>query len=721
MKTPLELLGNWTRALPAFLRPSQKTPYEYYGTGESAHWPVQSNFNIFATLAVLGTHEKYRPVPGGMDPGLLVEKSLSLLRYGLSTHKGGAHVCTDGGQWGHSWISVLGLERMRHGVSALKGHLTGQDHALLKEVFLSEADWILDNHPVVAGIEAANNRPESNIWNGCHLFRSAMSYPDAPRREAYLEKATAFLLNGISVPSDATSTMAFRGKPLSQWHVGPNFTENYGLNHHGYLNVGYMVICLSNIAMLHFDMKEQGIPLPPEVYHHAEDLWKVVKGFTFADGRLNRIGGDTRARYCYCQDYAYPVWLLAADLFGDDTTGYESGWLGQLSTEMKAGGDGSFLANRLAAVRENSYFYFARLESDRALALSQAAYWGAQVKKEEVKPLTVSEAWGDDFHGAAAHRSPSRLASWVWRGPEGPALMCVPPGRSDMAEWQKSLIGEFRTAGKLSPQQGAAHTQPFPGGFAACGQLTWKEMLPMGEGEGTDTLVNHHVAAAALPDGNSMVVLQRASTVKDCLLTEVKSLGLKIPNDVWNGGKRHYRGEKNDFTARGIPVSDEKLVFDSPFVTIDNALTLTRIYGPKVFHIFRPHKRRIAIGRATPPLLGTLYADEVCLRCDIGAAFYPEGTLLIDDGFVVTLADGSRGNAPTAVASSCPEIRAVKVTCGETVYLFLGNFGEKTAVHFDWKVKGCQALSGAKKADLSGNGFSLEVEGLHSALYQITL
>jgi hypothetical protein len=245
-------------------------------------------------------------------------------------------------------------------------------------------------------------------------------------------------------------------------------------------------------------------------------------------------------------------------------------------------------------------------------------------------------------------------------------------------------------------------------------------MLPMGEGEGTDTLVNHHVAAAALPDGKSMVVLQRAVSVKDCLLTEVKSLSLKMPNDVWNGGQRHYRGEKSEVTTRGIPNGDERLALESPFVTVDGALTLTRIYGPKAFHIFRPAERRVAIGRATPPRMGTLYADEVCLRCDIGAAFYPEGTALIDDGFVVTLADGSTGRAPDAVASSCPEVRAARVTCGKTEYLFVANFGEKTAAQFKWKVKSCQALSGNGGVELLEDGFSLEVGRLHGALYQIT-
>src|SRR5690606_23469825 len=104
------------------------------------------------------------------------------------------------------------------------------------------------------------------------------------------------------------------GKTVADRYVGDNFFDSYALNHHGYLNVGYMVICLSNIAMLHFSYKLQGFKIPDALYHHAEELWSVIRKLTFDDGRLIRIGGDTRIRYCYCQDYILPVWMLAEDL-----------------------------------------------------------------------------------------------------------------------------------------------------------------------------------------------------------------------------------------------------------------------------------------------------------------------------------------------------------------------------------------------------------------------
>ena len=681
----LRLLERWANAMRGFVRVSPKNrDLSYYGTGESAHWPVQSNFNVFSALAVLGTAPELDGKRTGMKRDDIRSLSLSLLRYGLSTHKGEANVCTDNGQWGHFWISVLGLERMMHGIDAIEEHLSADDKSLLKRVLISEADWITDEHPVVAGIEHSINKPESNIWNGTFLLRTALTYPDTARRDAYLEKATAFFLNGISIPSDAASAKEYRGKPLSAWHVGPNFTEAYSLNHHNYLNVGYMVICLSNIAMLHFDMKRKGIALPPEVYHHSEDLWRIVKGFTFSDGRLWRIGGDTRARYCYCQDYALPMWLLAIDRFGDDASAFEAGWLSIVAHEMDENRDGAFLSKRLASVRDNSFFYYARLESDRAVTLSQASFWRRHFPlTSSPKPPPVTTAWNEDFHGAAVHRSEHRLASWVWKGADGPAIQCVPAHRSDMAEWQNNLYGELRTRGKLVPKRLACNYRMFNGGFTACGELEWNETLPMGEGEEKYTFARHFVAAAALPDARTMGVLQHAVMTKDSILSEVKGLGLKMPNDIFNGSSRRYRSAVGETTLSGIPQCGEMTPVDSPWLSIDNELSLFRIYGGERFNIFRPSERRIAICRPTRPTLGSLYADEICLTCAIGNIFYPEGAVLFDNGFAVsTVSSGEAKRMAECVAQiQCddPGLRAVRVSGYDGVdYIFAANFGQET-------------------------------------------
>jgi hypothetical protein len=54
---------------------------------------------------------------------------------------------------------------MMHAVSAIEEHLTADDKKRLKQVLISESDWLLDNLPIKAG-PVDDNKPESNFWNG---------------------------------------------------------------------------------------------------------------------------------------------------------------------------------------------------------------------------------------------------------------------------------------------------------------------------------------------------------------------------------------------------------------------------------------------------------------------------------------------------------------------------------------------------------------------------
>jgi len=128
---------------------------------------------------------------------------------------------------------------MMHGVDAIAEQMTEEDHEGLRRMLVSESDALLDLE-VTATKWAADggNRPESNIWNGALLARTCMMYPDEPRVEAWMEKGHRFLANGISIEADAEDDAVLAGRPVKEWHVGPNFFPNYALDHHGYLNVG---------------------------------------------------------------------------------------------------------------------------------------------------------------------------------------------------------------------------------------------------------------------------------------------------------------------------------------------------------------------------------------------------------------------------------------------------------------------------------------------------
>ena len=629
----LSLMVPFLKVLPQFLRESEAG--RWYGTGESAHWPVQSNMNVCAALAVMAEDPDFETYNPSLPREEVLAISLDLFRYAMRTHLTGDRKATDGKSWGHHWISVLGAERMTHGVNALFPHLSEEERERYKQFRISESDWLLEEYPVVAGMEgrSGKNKPESNLWNGGFLLRTAMDYPDLPRREEYLDKGTRFLLNGISHPSDAASERVFRGRPLREWSCGFNFTPNYSLDHHGYLNVGYMVICLSNIAMLHFNFRERGQAAPPELYHHAEDLWKVVKNFTFPDGRLLRIGGDTRARYTYCQCYAIPAWLLAADLFGDhEAARFEKNWLATVRQEMAYSNDGSCYAKRLNNIRKTSYYYFCRLESDSVLSLSYGARWRRefQLAAPAEKDSETPALWEDDYHAAAMIRTEKTIRSWVKAGAQGPTGLCIPLNASDMAEWQGNLNGCV-TGNRIEEENRKGKQKTFPGGFLYAGKTDLVETLPLGEGEEHYTVAEHRSVAAALPDGHTLLTAGRCIMKKEATINGIASLNLEIPNDVFNNFQRHYRSPEFDRILR-MPEAKESEILDTgaQILSIDGNVCVRLLSGGASLKIVRAGGRNIRLQKPSPPDLLSLYADVIAADADFESRRRMPGELLFE-------------------------------------------------------------------------------------------
>lgn len=213
----IEVMTPWLDKLPEYLRQCEFDPsLSCYGTGESAHWPTQSNCNVFAALAVLSEAPEL-PEKQRLE---LRGTALSLLRYAMATHVTGRIPATDGKSWGHHWISVLGLERMSHGVNAIREHLTEGDCAALRNLMISESDWLLDEYPVEADMlgNSGRNKPESNIWNGGILLRTALDYPDAPARRGIPRESD-------EIPAERPVASARRGgrNPL-QRQAGPRIS-----------------------------------------------------------------------------------------------------------------------------------------------------------------------------------------------------------------------------------------------------------------------------------------------------------------------------------------------------------------------------------------------------------------------------------------------------------------------------------------------------------------
>lgn len=681
----LRLLEKWAAyAVNDIYTCPDRPELAYYGDGTNG-WGCQTNLKAFTAFAILATSDHLNETNTGLSREKLLELTLSMLRYSLESHKVGSYHTTDSDtfRWGHTWISALGVERMMHAVMEIRDYLSPHDHELLRAMLISESDWLLDKYPITAGL-ADNNHPECNMWNGAILYRTAMMYPDAPRSEEYIEKSKVFFANSMSMESDETNPEILDGKPMSEYFIGANFYDSMACNHHEYLNVGYMVITLSNLAMLHFELKRMGKPAPQTFYHNFEKLWQLVRACIFDDGRLNRIGGDTRVRYCYCQDYLIPVLMLAADCGLSDPEEIlqlEEGWLGIVEKEVESNGDNSFLSDRCSFLIEKSPLYYTRLESDRAVALSYGALWHSLFEMNGKAELPVKPdprycvplyQWHDAYHGSSYVRSENRMTSFTWRSAEYPQGMIIPPEDSSLAEWRFNMSSMIKGDGfSESRILLDFHDHIYDGGFATCGAYMAHTKELIAEQLNEENTAQVSIAFAALPDNATVVTMQYAVPPKRIHLSSVKGLHLNIPNDIFNGKKRTYLQDP-----------------DGKCVTVDGRLLVSSVYGGNI-QVHDCGYRQAGIKSCFPyPEHGMLHSDEIVTMLQTKPKWYAKGETIFDFGVAVVCMPDSQYVAEAEQTDIDGDLtRAVKIKGADGVwYIVAANFADTAQI---CRIPGC--------------------------------
>lgn len=609
------------------------------------------------------------------------EQGLAMLRFSYESHLAGTHHLTDGKKWGHNWISTLGTARMMHAINAVWNELSEKDLEGLKKVFISEADWLLNEYPIKAGL-VEDNKPESNIWNGAILYQVACLYPDAPNAKAYKEKATKFLINGISKEEDRYSDTVYDGIAVKDAFVGANMFDTMACNHHRYMNVGYMVICLSNLAMLYFWCRDRGYPLPEAFDHHVLEAWELIRNCTFEDGRLWRIGGDTRVRYCYCQDYALPMWALMAEKYNINCDSLVEGWLRQIDLEVENNGDGSFLSDRLKFMIETTPYYYARLEGDRAATLSMMGYWRKKYELHGEKETPLINKWYDKYHGSIMQKSKKCKASFTWLAGERPTAMLVPADESTLAEWQQNMTGVTRSFGAINKDTVLSHSEIlFDGGFLTYGKSASESKRFGCEGYLFDTPSVKTIAYALLPDGETAISVQKAVSPNRIYMKSYAGLMLRIPNDLFNGNTRSYSSENGNFALKGGHFSEEKNIELGRWLNVDGKMGVVSSEGltlksPKMRQIY------IVVDDTTDSNregYGTLLCNDVVTKYNDKQEWFNPGDEVYTTAFAVSIGDAKETEtlAKSFKKSDTGALVSASVTAKDGVcYTLTVNFGK---------------------------------------------
>ncbi|GAB3762999.1 hypothetical protein [Microlunatus parietis] len=637
-RTMIDSLTAWAAAADRYwVEPGGDGTVGWYGTGYD-NWGVQTNQKYLGAVGALAALT---------DDDGLARRALAALRFSVRSHRSGGGTCADGKPWGHTWISPLGIERMMYGIDLLADRVDPELATGLDRLLVSEAEWIRTAfhrdraRGVVGGLwnVSGRNAPESNLWAGALLWRTAQRVADHPQREVWQELARTFMINGVSVPADRSDPTVVDGRPVRERFRGANFFNSYALDHHGYLNVGYMIICVSNAAILHFDLKRRGEPAPEALHRHQADLWRVVRPLIAPDGRLLRIGGDSRVRYAYCQEYLLPSLCYAADQLGDpEAIGLLDAQLDLIVREQRGNADGSFYGTRLTELANASPYYVTRLESDRACALGAALVYLDQLEDSgtalrQAQGTVGPWSWIDHDHQAVAVRDEHRLASYSWRAFSRTQGLCVPLADGSLAEWDLNLAPEIRVLGdqgdgpgRLSRTVTRSRVTELDGGFVTSGTVVEGVRLAIPEGWSGSDGARTMIAIAALPDGHTMIGIHRTVTADWWVgIGSVKGLHLNVPNDVLNGSRRRYVHAGG--TLELEPGPDERISLGR-WVAVDDVLGAVGLWGSGELIMDRSARRRGGPQHS-------LFVDELCFPHRAGPEQVPPGTVLVEHAFAV--------------------------------------------------------------------------------------
>ena len=135
----------------------------------------------------------------------------------------------------------------------------------------------------------------------------------------------------------------------------------------------------------------------------------------------------------------------------------------------------------------------------------------------------MDSSWYDQFHGAMVERGNKRLASFSWEACRCPNGMCLPVNDSSLAEWQWNLTGKIEGCSDYNSARVIEHKDySFKGGFCTSGKISWLSSNHIAEGQADEITADENIAFAALPDDQTVLVMQDATTVNRTFLRSVK-------------------------------------------------------------------------------------------------------------------------------------------------------------------------------------------------------
>ncbi len=640
----------------------------HFGSLDMAEWMppggpineevIRSMAQELMGYAVLYKHAAFDEALAGVSRAHLLDRLNRCLRWIMAHHVVGELRTTPlewDGQWGDDWESSLWAGQCAMAAYWVWDVLDADVKEQTLKMLAFEADRFLDVTPPDG--RWLDTKAEENAWDSFLLAWAYAMQPDHPHAPQWLDRGKAFALNTFTTDRDRVNMTPIEGRAIADWvktqTAHPDLTvENHGSFHPGYLGCGGMLM----EGRLAF--QKAGMEPPPHYMHHVLEVWDILKRFYLCNAFVTYPSG---------QDWGYHwpgVGVQAAVMareFGDEIAGHLLWEQTRYTDEsMRYAGDGRF-DGRIPHAPGGRYFQFETgvmggLAATVMAGLPRAKRLSADdFRRRQVGTVSHPFVW------MQIRRSLAGTFSFCWRSLAHGVMGSVWPagGENVFGADQDGLVGRIEVDGVRQKPKVICHTDHTGArGFSTTGKLTY-----------AGGKIEQRLAVAALPDGETAVVIDLTTAAPSTNVTVNEGLGVYVMNDFMDGNRVAIAYQGGRQRVRGVGGRARVIETASPWLSVAGCLGIATSGLPLLYED--------AAERNTPERWKSVLQDRVFVR---PAA---QDATLRDYAVVLRLGRGGARRAselPEPVPVGASDVRAYRVRDGKGKTLtIVANFGDAAA------------------------------------------
>jgi hypothetical protein len=223
-------------------------------------------------------------------------EATGLLRYLTASHVTGGATCVNGKSWGNAWQSAMWARIVGMAAWQMWPHLDASLQDATIRLVIFEADRFLTTPP--KSRKENDTGAEENGWNAAVLSLACNMLPEHPRAKHWEQAAKRYMYNSFSVAADANDqTLGDDGKPINQWVTTVNAHDDFTVENHGIVHVGYLKLTATELQENSLHWLLVGRTPPKAAQHHVPQVFQVLMNCMDWDGSPIYFAGNDWKSY----------------------------------------------------------------------------------------------------------------------------------------------------------------------------------------------------------------------------------------------------------------------------------------------------------------------------------------------------------------------------------------------------------------------------------------